>query len=227
MAQEKQESWVGKVWPWVKDGWTLFSIISGSGLAIGISRATGANWKTPLPWLWTILAVAGGFAGGRLLKALVFRGWHLIDRPHLFVDTASGQKGSVLLEHSGAPTSYWADGRIVDTLDHSPNPAQQKFQCDLILKNELRGGSVLMRDSQWATIVLGEVKTHHISEQTSLYIRRGRFGDEIVVPDAGVSVEITIRAKPRMKTGPLTKQFRVVREGRQVVVTEEDVLLLP
>ena len=48
----------------------------------------------------------------------------------------------------------------------------------------------------------------------NLYIRSGRFGEDVVIPGAGASVEIVIHSKP--SSGPPMKQFRIVREGSRV-----------
>lgn len=219
---EAKESAGQKLWRWVKDGWTLSQIISGSGFGLLVAKASGNDWKTPLPWLWTVLAAASGFAVVLLAKLAYYRVVHFLNPPHLVVEAASGVKASIALVHHGAPTSYWADGRIVKTLDGSPNPAQQRFQCDMILKGVLRGGAVLVSDGQWATVVLGEVKTTVMGQQAGLYVRRGKYGEDVAVTDAGVSVEITIQSRPARKAGPLKKQYRVVRGGNQVELVEEN-----
>jgi len=55
----------------------------------------------------------------------------------------------------------------------------------------------------------------------SLVIRRGRLNQHTFVPNVGAIVELTVHAKPPLSNLVPPKQYRVVRNGNVVNVTEE------
>ena len=161
----------------------------------------------PLYWAATGAMFFGTWAVGVTVVFLVGKAIANLRRwkypPVLVLTGEGGQMGSVMLRHSGEPTVYSADGRIVQTLNDYPNPAPQMFQYDLKLKGKISGPSIRLEDGQWAHILLAGFYDH------KGWFSIWRDGSSVNVPSVGVIVELTIKSQPPVKGGNQTKQYRV------------------
>jgi hypothetical protein len=141
----------------------------------------------------------------------------------------SGVKPSVTMTHHGTATTYRVDGQILVFNDGTPNPWPTRFQCQ-IQKSGIEGGwDMLLRDGEWANVILGSVEHADISSSPQvmvvasldhLCIRRGKVGQHVAVPDAGVVVELTFKAQPPLSQPIGPKRFRVVRNSQIATVDE-------
>ncbi len=182
------------------------------------------GWHPPQYW-----AIAGfAFFGAWAVAATVTVGFQKLlsmisqwkNPPNLVVDAHGGDKGFVELKHTGAAATYWADGRIFETNDGSPNPAPALFQGQLIWKGHNASPNLLLRDGEWALVVIATIETDGFS-RSWMVIRRGKYGHNTIVPDKGAIVELRIRSDAGYDE---THRIRVVRvqlpdKGSMVNVT--------
>jgi hypothetical protein len=142
----------------------------------------------------------------------------------------SGTKPSLTLTHHGRDTTYRVDGRIVNLVDGTQNPQPAPFRAELHVGGIKGEFDALLKDAEWANIVFGSIEpiygpgsVDRIILGHALVIRRGKLGQHTPVPNTGAIVELTVQSKPPLSDPIPPKQYRVVRNGTTVNVTEEPV----
>jgi hypothetical protein len=111
-------------------------------------------------------------------------------------------------------------GVIVSTLDKSPIPESLPFHC-LLLKAGKSLWPMPLGNEEWAHVKLAEIWTDQIS-MSGLAIVRDNALYDIHIPKSGVVVELTIKASPPVKAGPIKKRFQV-RETRACHIEVTDI----
>jgi hypothetical protein len=211
MAEEKENALV-RFYHWAMEAANAWTLLVASGVGGFVAWVLPFDWKTATPWMWTLTT----FAGTWVFARLVISGYRKMRRwrnpATLVVVPNGGTKASLTLKHVGEPTTYFADGRIVETLDGSANPAGALFECELFHKGTQAGAKHKLANDEWASIIVANI-LHDQSGRTHLAIRRGSINHQTPVADNGVIVEYTIRAAPPLPTGTKVKRFHVVRHG--------------
>lgn len=112
--------------------------------------------------------------------------------------TAEGARGkaTLTLRHRGPATQYVIEGRIIRTLDDSPNPAPQVFHAELQPGADRKGEfNLVLEDGEFVHVVVADIgdNRNEWGGTTWLQVRRGKYGNSTRVPDEGVVMEYVVR----------------------------------
>jgi hypothetical protein len=217
-----------------------------AGVLAGIILAAFAvGWKFIAPALAALLDIPAREAFAWFIAATSLIGlgialWFLSRKPtppppvkpaSLTLALDNGAKPLVKLTNHGAPTAYRVDGRIVQHVDGSQSSQPASFRCYLQVGGTQAGLDVLLKDQEWAHIILGDFEDVYppskgltaIQSWTpigkALVIRRGKMGQHVRVPDSGAIVELTFTATPPLAEPMRPRQFRIVRNGDVATIT--------
>lgn len=178
---------------------SLWALVVASGATTWAISKMPSGWYAPQYWFAalfiftsasaTILSVVA--AAGRV-RAAWTRYRH---PPRLTLVADGGTRATLRLNHSGAPTVYSAEGRIVSVLAHSPNPAPQAFRCRIRAFGAGAGTEALtLEDGGWGEIQLAAVRLSQMTLEAGLEITRGSEGCRVT--EEGAIVEVQVRARP-------------------------------
>lgn len=206
---------------WFGDAANLALFISVTGVGTVVSFLLPFDWRTPVPWLLTIFAMAVTVAVFRVGRHARHRFLAWKNPPFCTVVIDGGGKASLTLKHSGHSAKYSATGRIYAVPDQQANPAPQLFQCELLLRGKGSEPTITMSDGDWAQIVLASIGSNNY-DRTWLQIRRGKYGVDCVLPGASAIVEIVLKIDPPPIV-PLVPRFYKIRRIRDGAISVEDV----
>jgi hypothetical protein len=211
-----------KFWHWYTEGQNAWHIATSSGVTLFVAWVYPADWKTAIPWLVVIFAFSGTWCVVQLVRE-IFRKLHRWWKPsYVTVSVSSGIKATIRLTHKGPATTYWADGCIVELLNpEAANPAEQLFRCQMQFKGTEGAWETTLREDDWCHIVMGEICNIE-GHGSVLAIRRGGQGQRTIIQDDGCVFDYTIWSKPRLKSGAITKQFVLVRNGNALQASEAE-----
>lgn len=229
VAAEPLPSWPERIWGFVSTASNLvflWQVAVAMATASTVVSTLPGGWHPPQYWLvagsvffvtWAIAAtITSGF------RAAVPRIRRWMHPSSVTMTPDSGKKASITILHSGEPTRITVEGRIVSMLNGSENPAPQRFD-GYLLKGTGHHRALTLAADEWVQVVLAEVKMNEFHGNTWLSVERG-VSTGINAPDAGVLMDITVRGKPALPSGPQVRRYRVVRtEKWHITVTEESI----
>jgi hypothetical protein len=199
------------IWAWNKREW------------IGHILSQGPTWHEALAWclVAVLLLVCFALATGRLRRVEQIPAEYTSDpEPPMLVEDLrpvrtsltpnDGEKGSVTIRHAGPPCSYRVEGQIVKVFDGS-NPWAAPFSCELQVRGLDGDRNPTMEDGSWANVILGQVMD--TDEGRLLAVRKGGFGDHVVLHSVGALVELRVDAQSSKSVVKTTRRFAVALEG--------------
>lgn len=218
MAEPKEENPFQTLWRWYTAGTNVWNVAVSSGATLVVVWAFPADWKTPKPWLLVVFVFSATWGLLQLIRGILrgLRRWW--NPPTLTVDAYGGKKATLRLLHKGPPTTYSADGRIATLLSNSVlNPAEQWFRCEMQFKGTDGSWETTLQDGDWAHIVMAAK-----ADGPGILVRRGRFGAQTTIPDAGATLEYEIRSRPALKAGRIIKKTAAItRVGDSLIANLE------
>ena len=216
-----------KPFTWFYEVWNLAQFIAATGLAARADRVTGLDWSTPTPWMLTAFYFAIGIAGVRVLRSVVewLHTWFNKPNPVVDVESSGTDKPVLEIAHFGAPAIFWAEGRITKVLsgDGVVKPSRNRFACELQpAEGKPFGQRVMLRDGEWAHIVLADIVETKPDGRRWLRIRRGSYHKGSLADDSGVEIEIVVKTSVKSRIGDMRRLVRITRNGNSIAAVVVD-----
>jgi len=217
MAERIAASYWRRVWDTIGHLGTLYTLCTLAAAFVVTAKKVAhmpSNWYAPQywvsagAWLFGTLAIAAILATVARKTISWLKRWM---RPHsIELRIESGRVGALTLIHHGEVATWRAEGRIMRTLDGSPNEDPLLFQC-YFLRDKKIANSMSLKEGESATIILANIGRSEWRSGSWLQIRCGDYGNNTTVTDAGVVMEVNIRSDPASKRAAVCKEFEIKR----------------
>lgn len=216
------ESLFKKALGWIENFGTLKALFTAAMAFVvssGVVSVLPGGWHQPQ---YGAVFGAALFSSAFVL-VLMFRGakaaYEFMAPRSITVTAHGGRKASLQFSHTGDPTTYKAQGRILSLEGGIANPAPQTFHAELQPGAGENGDfEVTLKDGEFAHVIVADIG---ISDggplggggTSFMQVRRGKYNSKTNVPDAGAVVEYSITS-PQNAGGIGTRRYRVTRDGK-------------
>ena len=203
---------------------TLFPIAAAFVVAARRIAHMPSDWYPPQYWVsagaWGFSTWALAAAGVRGINWAVpkIKRWR---NPHaISVELNVGNNVELVLTHSGEAATWYADARIIKTVDtKEKNPDPTPYNCEIV-KGSGSNTKMLMKEGEFSTITIATVKHDSYGHRPEWLAIVQRHSVSIAVPNSGVIIEVKIKSVPPAES-TLVKYYKVYRNRLGDIETED------